>query len=123
MARVLAVDDNPSNRKLLRLFLEAAGHEVLQAEDGREAARVACSDRPDVVLMDIQMPVMDGFEALAAIREEESTRSIPIIAVTAMGMDSEMDRIETAGFDGLLGKPYQRRELLEAVEKALAKAP
>lgn len=104
-ARILIVEDNPQNLELMRYLLAAFGHEVLTARDGAEAAEVLRSDRPDLILCDIQMPRMDGYELVAWIRSRADLASVPVVAVTAFAMVGDRERILGAGFDGYLSKP------------------
>lgn len=110
--RVLIVDDNPVNRQLVRDVLEPEGLQVDEAEDGAMALQHARDLQPDLVLMDIRMPVMDGFEALAAFREDPQLAHIPLVALTASVMTTESERIREAGFHGYLRKPVSRQDLL-----------
>jgi CheY-like chemotaxis protein len=118
--RVLVVDDNPINQKLVVRLLQKAGHAVQVADDGRQAVQAATRDDFDVVLMDVQMPVMDGFEATAAIRrnEQPSGRRLPIIALTAHAMQGDREKCIEAGMDGYLAKPIQTNELFAALAAA-----
>jgi len=111
-ARVLIVDDNPVNRQLVRDVLEPEGLLVDEAEDGAKALQLARDWHPDLVLMDIRMPVMDGFEALAVFMEDPDLARIPLVALTASVMTTEAARIREAGFHGYLRKPVSRQDLL-----------
>jgi CheY-like chemotaxis protein len=115
---VLLAEDNTINQKLAVRLLEKRGHSVVVAGNGREALTALERESYDVVLMDVQMPEMDGFEATAAIRarEKESGRRLPIIAMTAYAMKGDRERCLAAGMDGYVSKPLQPRELFEAVE-------
>ena len=116
--RILVVDDNSNSRELLRSALEPQ-YVVSEATDGREAISSIRGSLPDLVLMDIQMPVMDGYEALKEIREDSVSASIPIIAITAFGMFEDRRKAFTAGFDGYLPKPINITALRMQVEHLL----
>lgn len=118
--KILIVDDYEDNRELLRLMLEVAGYEVSEAGDGRAGLRLALDEAPDLVLVDLSMPDLDGWQVLDELRADESTRHIPCAAVTAFA-DGERDRALKKGFDAYLSKPFRRTELLETVERLLAK--
>ena len=104
-ARILVVEDSPDIRVLVRMLLEAAGHEVLTASDGREGVETAKRERPDLVLMDLSLPVMSGWEATKALKETPETASIPVVAVTAHAMHGDRERALAAGCDGFIPKP------------------
>lgn len=115
---VLIADDNPDTRLICKTILEDRGFAVLQAVDGREAVDLARSHRPDLIFMDLMMPVMDGWEAKAELREdEEDVRSIPVVAVTAY--EPERKVIREAGFCALLTKPLTPTEVVRAVHTCL----
>lgn len=115
MARILVVEDNAVNMRLASIMLTRSGHEVLGAENAMDGIRLAQAHRPDVILMDIQLPDLDGFEATRRLKQDAATMSIPIIAVTAHAMRGDESRLKAAGCDGYLAKPYRRAELLEAI--------
>ena len=120
-ARVLLVEDNAVNQTLAIRLLEKRGYVVSVAGDGREALAALEKDNFDVVLMDIQMPEMDGFEATAAIRQKEkfSGRHIPIIAMTANALKGDQERCLEAGMDAYIAKPIRTKELFAAIEAIL----
>jgi two-component system, cell cycle response regulator DivK len=113
--RILVIEDNAANLELARYLLEAGGYTVLTAEDGEEGLRSARRDRPDLVVSDLQMPVMDGYEFLAHFRADEELRSIPVIAVTAFSMPGDATKVMQAGFDGYLSKPIVPETFIEQV--------
>jgi len=119
--RILMAEDSIGNQRLARAVLEQHGHEVILAENGQEAIDAYRSSAFDVVLMDVQMPVMDGFEATALIREEESSRGerTPIIALTARALRGDAERCLQAGMDDYVSKPFRPRELLGAIARNL----
>jgi two-component system cell cycle response regulator DivK len=107
---VLIVDDNERNVRLARDILQVSGFRTLEASTGGESVSLATEHLPDVVLMDIRLPDMDGVEALRALRASEATASIPVVAVTALAMKGDRERFLEAGFDGYLEKPIDVRE-------------
>ena len=119
--RVLVVDDNAVNRKLASVVVERGGHEAVQASDGAQAVEAVERSLFDVILMDVQMPIMDGFEATRQIRDLERVRGtvpVPIIAVTAGAFEGGRERCRRAGMDGFLAKPVSFDSLLASVEAA-----
>ena len=119
---VLIVEDNDKNLKLARDLLTVAGHRVLAAGTGEEGVRLAKEHRPDLVLLDVQLPGMDGFAALAALRADPATRGLVVAAFTASVMTADVARIEAAGFDGYIAKPIAAREFLAQVAGLCARA-
>jgi two-component system cell cycle response regulator DivK len=117
MARnqILVVEDNEKNMKLFRDVLHATGYDTLEASTGGQALSLASEHRPALVLMDIQLPDMDGLEALGRLRADECTTAIPVLALTAQAMRGDRERFITAGFDGYLSKPVDVDELLETI--------
>lgn len=122
MATVLIVEDNAANLKLARLVLERAGHTVLAADNAREGLAVAAEALPDIVLMDVQLPDMDGLAATTQLKSQAATRALPVVALTAFAMRGDEDRIRAAGCDGYLSKPFHYPDLLALVER-LARRP
>jgi two-component system, cell cycle response regulator DivK len=120
MARILVVEDNAQNRKLAQLVLQQGGHEVMCAEGGEEGVRLAREHLPDLVLMDIQMPGMDGLEATRLLRAGPTTAGLKIIALTALAMKGDEERILRSGFDAYLAKPFDYAELVGLVQRHLA---
>lgn len=116
---ILIVEDNEKNRKLVRDVLSFKGYEILEAETGEDGVRLALERRPRLILMDIQLPGIDGIEALRRIRAQEDTRGIPIVAVTASAMDRDRQQIMAAGFDGYQSKPLNVKDFMAAVEAIL----
>jgi two-component system cell cycle response regulator DivK len=114
---VLLVDDDDDSRRIFQLALEHAGHTVLTARDGSEGARLAKFHEPHVVLMDIAMPVMDGFAALKQLRSNVTTRDLPILALTARSSMHDIAEMLHAGFDELLLKPIAPQDVVAAVER------
>ena len=118
---VLIVEDNDKNRKLVRDTLQFKGYRTIEAESGEDGVRLAREQRPALVLMDIQLPGIDGITALGQLRADPSTRDIPVIAVTASVMAQERQKVVDAGFDAFQGKPISVREFLETVQRVLEK--
>jgi two-component system cell cycle response regulator DivK len=114
--RILVVEDNPLNLKLVRDVLQFAGYDVIEAQSGEEGLRVAQQDPPDLVLMDLQLPGIDGTETLRRMRAGTLGRDVPVVAVTAFAMAEDRERAFLAGFDGYVEKPISVRELPGQVE-------
>jgi two-component system cell cycle response regulator DivK len=122
VARILVVEDNPANMKLTVFLLEKAGHESIQAVDAESGLRAAQAQRPDLILMDVQLPGMDGLEATVLLKADPATRRIPVIALTALAMRSDEERTRAAGCDGYIAKPIDYKNFLAQVERSLAQA-
>ena len=118
--RILVVEDNEKNMKLFRDVLDASGYRTLKATTGREAVDMASEHTPDLVLMDIQMPDLDGVQALHRLRADVRTARIPILALTAQAMHGDRERFMAAGFDGYVSKPLNVRELIGTVRQICA---
>jgi two-component system cell cycle response regulator DivK len=123
MAKVLIVEDNPANMALAVFLLESAGHTVLSATDAEAGLTLARDEQPNLILMDIQLPGMDGLEATALLKRDDATRAIPVIALTALAMKGDEERIRAAGCDGYIAKPLAYRDFLAAVAAQLVAAP
>ena len=115
MATVLIVEDNPTNMTLAVFLLQSAGHTVLSATDAEAALTLARDEQPHLILMDIQLPGMDGLEATALLKRDDATRHIPVIALTALAMKGDEERIRAAGCDGYIAKPVAYREFLAMI--------
>jgi two-component system cell cycle response regulator DivK len=122
MTVVLIVEDNPRNLKLVRDLLEHAGYRTLEASTAEDGLALARAHRPDLVLMDVQLPGMDGVQALARLRADPATNGIPVVAVTAFAMKEDRVRFVAAGFDGYLEKPISVREFPDQVAQMLSQA-
>jgi two-component system cell cycle response regulator DivK len=120
MAKILIVEDNPPNMRLAIFLLESAGHSVLSATDAETGLTLARDEQPNLILMDIQLAGMDGLEATVLLKRAEATRAIPVIALTALAMKGDEERIRAAGCDGYIAKPLQYRELLATIATQLA---
>ena len=118
-AQVLLVEDNEKNMKLFRDVLRAAGYETLEATTGGRAVELAIAHEPDLVLMDVQLPELNGVEALSLLRADERTASIPVLALTAQAMHGDRERFLAAGFDGYVSKPVDIVALVDTVNVVL----
>ena len=121
MARILIVEDNEANMKLACLLLQNAGHETLSAVDAETGLTLARSERPDLILMDIQLPGMDGLAATALLKKDPATSAIPVVALTAMAMKEDREKTRAAGCDAYIAKPLRYKELLAAIDELLAR--
>jgi two-component system cell cycle response regulator DivK len=122
MAKVLIVEDNTVNMQLASFILQSAGHTVLCARDAEAGLTIARSEQPCLILMDIQLSGMDGLEATGLLKREDATRVIPVIALTALAMKGDEERIRAAGCDGYIAKPMRYKELLQVVAAHLTRA-
>ncbi len=114
--KILVVDDNRDNRELVVKILKSRGYHVIEAADGEEALKKACEERPDLILMDISIPKIDGYEVTRRLKEREEFGETPIIALTAHVMKGDMEKALSAGCRGYIAKPFTIRELPEKVE-------
>ena len=119
MAKVLIVEDNPANMTLAIFLLESAGHVVINATDAEAGLTLARDEQPDLILMDIQLPGMDGLEATRLLKRDDATRGIPVIALTALAMKGDEARIRAAGCDGYIAKPLAYKDFLAIVSARL----
>jgi two-component system cell cycle response regulator DivK len=117
MSLVLIIEDNDKNMKLARDVLGAKGYQTLEAVTGEEGVKLAKEKKPDLVLMDIQLPGINGIEAFRQIRGDPATRAIPVVALTASVTPTDRSAITAAGFDAFLGKPINLKEFLETVRR------
>lgn len=122
MAKVLVVEDNVANMTLATFLLESVGHSVVPARDAETGVALAGSEQPDLILMDIQLPGMDGLRATSLLKSGAATRDIPIIALTALAMKGDEARIRAAGCDGYIAKPLAYKEFLAAISAQLVKS-
>ena len=122
MSLILIVEDNEKNLKLVRDVLQVKGFATLEAGSAEDGIKLALERKPDLILMDIQLPGMNGIDALKVLRADPKTSKIPVIAVTASVMQQDRTLITEAGFDRYVGKPINIREFLEAVRSALEAA-
>ncbi len=119
MSVILIVEDNEKNMKLVRDILQHKGHATLEAVTGGEGVRLAVEQRPDLVLMDIQLPDIDGIEALRRIRADAALDAVPVIAVSASVMPDDQHKIVTSGFDAFVTKPINLKAFLDTVQRFL----
>jgi two-component system cell cycle response regulator DivK len=122
MPKVLVIEDNPANMKLALLLLHNVGHTVLCAGDAETGLTLARAEQPDLILMDIQLPGMDGLAATALLKKDPATAAIPVIALTAMAMKQDQEKTRAAGCDSYIAKPLRFRELYAAIDGLLAEA-
>jgi two-component system cell cycle response regulator DivK len=120
--RILVVEDQDDNRRIIRDLLTSAGYELIEAEDGEAGVRLAASERPDLILMDIQLPLLDGYEATRRIKTDPKLRPIPIIVVTSYALSGDDQKAIAAGCDAYVAKPFSPRELLATIRKFLPEA-
>lgn len=121
MAVILIIEDNPANMRLASLLLGKAGHTVLSADDAEAGLTLARSALPDLILMDIQLPGMDGLAATTLLKQDPATRAIPVIALTAMAMKQDREKSLEAGCDAYIAKPLRYQELYAAIDALLAR--
>ena len=121
MATILIVEDNPANMKLAVFVLEQAGYSVISAIDAELGLTLAREQHPDLIMMDIQLPGMDGLAATALLKQDETTRQIPVVALTALAMKGDEARIREAGCDAYIAKPMRYQEVLSTVAAQLAR--
>ena len=119
MSLILIIEDNEKNMKLARDVLQARGYQTLEAVTGEDGVRLAKERRPDLVLMDIQLPGINGIDALRQLRADPATARVPIVAFTASVTPTDRTQITQAGFDGFLSKPINLKEFLETVQRVL----
>jgi CheY-like chemotaxis protein len=119
LATILAIEDDPSFRDLLQLHLQAAGHTVRTAADPEEGLRALLEDPPELILLDLDLPYLSGFEVLEALRSDEASRAIPIIVITGRAEGETYERCRKIGIDGFASKPLRREDLLRAIDKVL----
>ncbi len=122
MARVLIIEDHPANMKLATFLLKNAGHEVLTAVDAETGLTLARAEQPDLILMDIQLPGMDGLAATTILKKDPGTAAIPIIALTAMAMTGDREKTLDAGCDAYIIKPLRYKDLYDAIVRLLSPA-
>jgi len=122
MAKILVVEDNPANMTLAVFLLQSAGHTVLSATDAEAGLTLARDERPNLVLMDIQLPGIDGLAAVGLLKRDDATRDIPVIALTALAMKGDEERIRAAGCDDYIAKPMDYKKFLATVATQLSRA-
>ena len=117
--RILVVEDQEDNRQILRDLLSNAGFEMIEAEDGQQALTQAAKHKPDLILMDIQLPIMDGYEATRRIKADPALNAIPIIVVTSYALSGDEEKAHAAGCDAYVAKPFSPRALLAKIREYL----
>jgi two-component system, cell cycle response regulator DivK len=117
--RILVVEDQEDNRRIIRDLLSTRGYQLIEAQDGEAGVRLAKEHRPDLILMDIQLPVLDGYEATRRIKADPELRAIPIVVVTSYALSGDDQKAVAAGCDGYVAKPFSPRQLLATVRKFL----
>jgi two-component system cell cycle response regulator DivK len=120
MGRILIIEDNPANMRLTTLLVRNAGHSVISAVDAETGLTLARTDQPDLILMDVQLPGMDGLAATALLKHDPVTAAIPVIAVTALAMKADEEKSHVAGCDAYIAKPLRYKELYAAIDMLLA---
>jgi two-component system, cell cycle response regulator DivK len=115
--RILVVEDQPDNRQILHDLLTSVGYEIISADDGEAGVAAAATERPDLILMDIQLPIMDGYEATRRIKADPTLRAIPIIVVTSYALSGDEGKARAAGCDAYVTKPYSPRALLAKIRE------
>jgi two-component system cell cycle response regulator DivK len=118
--RILVVEDHEDNRQIVRDMLAPTDYEIIEVENGEEALAAIAKQRPDLILMDVQLPIMDGYHATRRIKADPALRSIPIIAVTTYALGGEDKRARAAGCDDYVAKPYSPRQLLAKIRQCLS---
>jgi len=121
--RILVVEDQEDNMRILRDLLTHAGYEIVEAADGEQALVAAAARRPDLILMDIQLPVLDGYEATRRIKADPSLRAIPVIVITSYALSGDENKAREAGCDDYVAKPYSPRQLLAKIQQYLPRSP
>jgi two-component system cell cycle response regulator DivK len=119
MTRILMIEDTEDNRQIVRDLMESVGYDLIEAGDGAAGVAMAAAHKPDLILMDIQLPVMDGYEASRRIKAQPDLMHIPIIAVTSYALSGDEAKTRAAGCDGYVAKPFSPRELLAMINQFL----
>jgi len=122
VAKILIVEDNAANMTLAIFLLESAGHTVINATDAEAGLTLARAEQPDLILMDIQLPGMDGLEATMLLKQDDATRAIPVIALTALAMKGDEARIRAAGCNGYIAKPLAYKDFLAVISSHFAQS-
>jgi two-component system cell cycle response regulator DivK len=120
MKRILMVEDTEDNRQIIRDLVSAVGYELIEAADGAEGLAMAEKEKPDLILMDIQLPVMDGYETTRRIKANPALKHIPVIAVTSYALSGDEAKTRAAGCDAYVAKPFSPRQLLAKINELLA---
>jgi two-component system, cell cycle response regulator DivK len=123
MAKILIIEDNAANMTLTAYLLNWGGHTVISATDAEAGLTMARAEHPNLILMDIQLPGMDGLEATRLLKQDDATRAIPVVALTALAMKGDEERIRAAGCDGYVAKPMRYQEILATIAALLERKP
>lgn len=123
MARILVIEDNPTNLELMSYLLKAFGHEIATATDGGEGLEEVRRTRPELIICDVQLPTVNGLEVAAQLKADPALRTIPLVAVTALAMVGDRDRLLAGGFDGYISKPIDPEHFVSTVESFLQRPP
>lgn len=115
--KILVVEDNQKNRKLFKVIIESIGHQCLLADDGKAGVALARQEGPDLILMDIQMPIMDGVAALHCLRDDNATQNIPVVALTSYAMKGDREKFLGEGFDDYMGKPINKDRFIRMIRE------
>jgi two-component system cell cycle response regulator DivK len=121
VSKILVIEDNAANMTLATFLLQSANHTVLSATDAETGLTIARAEAPDLILMDIQLPGMDGLAATKILKDDPTTRGIPVVALTALAMKGDEERIRAAGCDGYIAKPMRYKAFLETIVEQLAR--
>ena len=119
--KILIIDDNEQNRKLFGFILQNFGYEIIESENGEDGLKLAKENHPGLILMDIQMPVIDGAEAFRILRSEPETKDIPVIALTSYAMRGDREKFLEQGFNGYISKPINVKEFMNAIKSVLGR--
>ena len=119
MKRILLVEDTEDNRVIIRDLVSSAGYELIEAADGAQGLAMAEKEKPDLILMDIQLPIMDGYEVTRRIKANPALKNIPVIAVTSYALSGDEEKVKAAGCDGYVAKPFSPRLLLKTIREFL----
>jgi two-component system cell cycle response regulator DivK len=123
MAKILIIEDNAANMTLTAYLLNWGGHTVISATDAEAGLTMARAEKPNLILMDVQLPGMDGLEATRLLKQDDATRAIPVVALTALAMKGDEERIRAAGCDGYVAKPMRYQEILATIAALLEPKP
>jgi two-component system cell cycle response regulator DivK len=119
-SRILVIEDTEDNRRILRDLLSSVGFELIEAGDGESGVAMAAAEKPDLILMDMQLPIIDGYEATRRIKAIPALKAVPVIAVTSYALAGDEEKARAAGCDAYVAKPYSPRQLLAKVRELLA---
>jgi len=121
-SKILVVDDEPDILKVVTFILKKTGYEIFSAVDGKEALKLIKDKRPDLILLDLRLPVIDGYEVCRKVKSDDSLKAIPVLLLTASGVDSVAQKAQTLGAEDFIIKPFSKEDLLKKINKYLKKA-